>query len=129
MAGAKKFTPEAWDQVREISDRFKDDLSIVAECLASQDGLERVLVTHVDHAKNSLRKTGFRRVRFFQKTEFEVGVGSALIGVAFSLGDILDVMPYGDWIAESARPGIFTSIALCGSVLLIHGWLRSSQVS
>ena len=120
-----KFTKEAFDASAQVAEDFKDDLQIVAQRIASQDGVERVLISHVESARCFLRKAGYRHVWFFKRPEFELGIGTGLAGAAIGLDDFLKVLPGGSHIPADTEPLIFVATALIGGLLAIHGWSRT----
>jgi hypothetical protein len=119
---ALKFSGEANTKRSQIKKQLDDDLSAVAERLASHGRCERVLVTHVEQAFSALARVGMRRSWFFKRTEFEGIAGGVFTTLAAAAPSFVPL------VAPNLQPTktllIAGVILAFGVGLMIHSWMR-----
>jgi hypothetical protein len=127
-------TEKARDEAKRVIDLFEIHLKKISETIALALEAEQVLMTHVREAHATLKRCGLIPRRWFTTTEFEVGVGSLILGLAPSFSSISYQI-----LSEQNKPFSFDSsfwfyvvsvpltLFALGGFLAIHGWVRVAR--
>jgi len=103
-------------------EQFSNNLKGVALHIASQQGLTTADPLHVDQAHEMLARAGLNRTKWYLRSDFEVGMGSLLLGVALASPTL---GPYFfERHANSATIALLAVGLVSGLLLSIHGWMR-----
>ena len=114
-------------RIKEEVSEFRENLRHIATCFARSERASNVDPRHVEEAFAALSTLGLRRRRWLHRPEFEVAVGSLLIGAAANCPDILAAFFAGDWLRQTGVLVASISIpGIIGAFLAIHGWYRGT---
>jgi hypothetical protein len=130
LSGNPTWPSASSHHVTEIAKEFKHDVRAIAEAMAKHEGAESVLVRHVDEAFSALSALGLRRRRWHSRPELLTSAGVALLGLAFSVPDVLDVfIDRSEYpiLYPSLRVGSVTCLFAGGLTLWLIGWLRGTR--
>lgn len=123
-----KWPDEATAQLDRYVSDYTDNVHHIAERLARQEHAEYVLGRHVDESFEAIARLGIRRVPFYKRAEFEIGVGSFFVGAALAFPDVLPVFFSGSWLRSSGMTiACVITCFLIGAMITMHGWYRAAN--
>lgn len=117
-------TTEARAYANKVREQFEKNLKTIAEEIADSQSAEAVLVPHVDEAFLTLKRAGLRTPgavpRFYQRSDFWVGIGTFLIGLSLTISsfarDVLEStsplkeQPGNMWVWMISVPAVVLAV-------------------
>jgi hypothetical protein len=124
-------TVQARNEAAKYTELYDRNLKAIAGNIANASRAENVLVPHIEEAHHTLKRCGLTRRYWFQKTEFEVGFGTLLLGLAPSISALAHQIIKADPTLDTTQNlwtwiiSIPLLVAFTGIFFAVHGWVRS----
>ena len=118
-----KWSGEALAALEPYNEAYSKGLRTVAYGLALSEGVERILVKHVDSASRILAANSHDSKPWYKRHEWEVAAGGTLVGISASVPDVISGFcgPNSGW--NTATPIVMTIMIGVGVALVLHGVL------
>jgi len=115
------WTARALDELSAETKEHDENVRRISVRLARHDRATYVDPSHVQHARQVLVKSGHRPGPFYKRTEFEFGLGTALLSLSLSAPDVIGVFSDGTtytfWCCI-----VIAVFVLVGLFLMGHAW-------
>lgn len=115
------WTNRALDDLSAETKEHGENIRRIAVRLARHDKATYVDPSHVGHARQVLVKSGYRPGPFYKRTEFEFGVGSALLTLSLAAPDIIGIFADGQTHKITCCI-VIPVLVLVGLFLMTHAW-------
>lgn len=112
-----------------VVDDFKDDLKSVATAMANHDQVDTVSEKHVDEAFSALARSGMNCKPFYLRADFWTGIGGLLVGISFSIPDVVNAVADGMQMQELKNASLSLMLVVFAIGAMLFFWsLYSSSV-
>lgn len=117
----------------QVADRFKADLRAIAETFARHEKQDSLSRKHVDEAFLALARLGLHSKTFWQRSDTWTGLGTFLVGIAFSVPDGVAAVGGFAEISENSQKTLSllgaVSLGIVGAIIAFWARYRGSLPS
>lgn len=128
VAKTTRWATAAREREKSLMKGVQENLRTVAECFATHEQAETVSPKHVDEAFNGIARLGLTQRPWIDRPETEITVGAALVGFAFALPDVVNVLFAGTQPNGLETAALVTCFTL-GVIGFTHGHYRARMPS